>query len=93
MFQGGCGIDEPALVASRARSTENRSGFARMRALDMEQQQSHPVMTMTLLFIVVLLSLQFGVLYSELLGSSPKWTLEFTGPLRNIIDSFYTMFN
>ncbi len=90
--------DGMAVAGSSRRKSGRTSGrsmsqSARMRALDMEQQTSHPIMTMTLLLIVVMLSLQFGVLYSEMLGSSPKWTLEFTGPLRNMIDGFYAMFN
>ena len=48
---------------------------------------------MTLVLIVVILSLQFGITYSELLASDPNWTKELTGPLRNMVDSLYTAFN
>ena len=69
------------------------SQSARMRALDMEKKQSHAFMTATLVFVLMLLSLQFGILYSELLGSSPKWTLEVTSPLRGIVDGMFAAFN
>ena len=73
---------------------DGRDQVARlMRAMEIEQKQSHAFMTATLLFIVILLSLQFGILYSEMLGSSPKWTLEVTNPLRNMVDALYASFN
>ena len=42
---------------------------------------------------LLFLSLQFGVLYSEMLSTSPKWTNEVTSPLRDIVDSMYNTFN
>jgi hypothetical protein len=78
---------------SRRGSRRQMSQSARMRALDMQKKQGHPVMTAMLLGMVVMLSVQFGVLYSELLGSSPQWTLEFTDPLRSVIDACYAQFN
>jgi hypothetical protein len=83
----------PSGRASGRASRRNMSQSARMRALEMEQKKSHAGWTVTLLFVIMLLSLQFGILYSELLGSSPKWTLEVTSPLRNAVEAMYASFN
>jgi hypothetical protein len=89
----GMAVAEMPRKSGRMGSQRSMSQSARMRALEMEKQQSHSVMTAFLLLSVIILSLQFGVLYSELLGSSPKWTLEFTDPLRNAVDGLYASFN
>lgn len=88
--------DGVATVGGKPSQRASRRGMsqsARMRAIEIEQKSSNAGWTVTLLMIVVILALQFGVLYSELLGSSPTWTDELTDPLRRMIDSMYTSFN
>jgi hypothetical protein len=90
------GMADVALPVKGASGRVSRRGMsqsARMRALEIEQSRSHAAFTATLLVAILFLSVQFGVLYSELLGSSPKWNNEVTSPLRGAVESFYTMFN
>ena len=65
----------------------------RMRSLEVQQKQGHGLWTAILLLGVMVLSLQGSICYSEILGTSPKWTNEVTGKLRGMVDSIYVMFN
>jgi len=75
------------------RQSRRMSQSARMRALEIDKRQSHAAWTIVILVMIIFSSLQFGVNYSELLGSSPKWTMEITGALRGLTETVYTWFN
>ncbi len=87
------GVADVGAVKGSRRSRRAMSQSARMRALEIEQKRSHAGWTVTLLFIVILLSAHFGVLYSELLGTHPSWVDDFTNPFRNAVDTLYASFN
>lgn len=86
-------------VATAPRTSQRTSGraklsqSARMRSLEFQQKASHAVWTVGLLIIIMLAMVQFGVMYSEILGSSPSFVLEVTNPLRGMVDSMFTWFN
>lgn len=69
------------------------SQSARMRSLEVQQKQGHAAWTIMLLVGIIMISLQGSIQYSEILGSSPKWTNEIAGPLREMVDTMYTWFN
>lgn len=69
------------------------SASARMRSLEVQQKQGHAAWTIVLLVGIILLSLQGSIQYSEIQGTSPKWTNDITGPLREMVDTMYTWFN
>ena len=80
----------------RSQRTSGRaklSQSARMRSLEFQQRASHAAWTIGLLIIIMLAMVQFGIMYSEILGSSPTFVLEVTSPLRGMVDSMYTWFN
>lgn len=89
--------DGVAAVAGSKRASRRASGrmsqSARMRALEIEQKRSHAVWTIGLLWIVIILCVNFLILYSELHGSSPEWADQLSNPLRNMVDSLYASFN
>ena len=89
------GVAAVGEVKGRAgsRRSGRMSNSARMRALEMEQKRSHAGWTIGLLLCLIMLSLQFMVLYSELLGSTHDWALQLTNPLRNMVDSIYASTN
>ena len=57
--------------------------------MEMEQKNSHALWTIFLLIGLILLSLLFMLLYSELLGSTHDWGLQLSGPCRSVVDSIY----
>ena len=83
----------PGKPSQRASARTKLSQSARMRALEIEKKASHAPWTIGLLLIIVLAMLEFGIMYSETLGSSPSFVLEITNPLRGMVDSVFTMFN
>lgn len=83
----------PGKPSQRASARTKLSQSARMRALEIEKKASHAPWTIALLFIIILAMVQFGIMYSETLGSSPSFVLEITNPLRGMVDSMFTMFN
>lgn len=83
----------PGKPSQRASARTKLSQSARMRALEIEKKASHAPWTIGLLLIIVLAMLEFGIMYSETLGSSPSFVLEITNPLRGVVDSVFTMFN
>jgi hypothetical protein len=87
------GVATAQKPSQRGSARTKLSQSARMRALEIEKRQSHAGWTMTLLVIIILAMLQFGIMYSETLGSSPKFVMEITNPLRGMIDTMYTWFN
>jgi hypothetical protein len=78
---------------SQRGSKRQMSQSARMRSLDVEKKQGHAGWTVAILMGIVILSLQGSVMYSEILGTSPKWTNDITGPLRDMVEGVYTAFN
>ena len=62
---------------------------ARAQIEVVEQKRSHAGWTIGLLICLIMLSLQFMILYSELLGSTHDWALQLTSPLRNAVESIY----
>jgi hypothetical protein len=82
-----------AQKAPSQRGSKRMSQSARMRSLEVQQKQGHPVWTMTLLIGILIASLQGSVCYSEIMGTSPKWTMDITDPLRGMVDTMYTWFN
>jgi excisionase family DNA binding protein len=82
-----------AQKAPSQRGSKRMSQSARMRSLEVQQKQGHPVWTMVLLVGILLASLQGSVCYSEIMGTSPKWTMDLTDPLRGMVDTMYTWFN
>ena len=87
------GVATAQKPSQRASARTKLSQSARMRALEIEKRQSHAAWTMTLLVIIIMAMVQFGIMYSETLGSSPNFVLEITNPLRGMVDSMYTWFN
>ncbi|RMG17311.1 MAG: DNA-binding protein [Planctomycetota bacterium] len=84
----------PGAAAKSGRtSRRGMSQSARMRAMEIEQKQGHAFMTSLLLLGLILLSLQFGILFSEVNESSPKWALEVTSPFTSMVESLYASFN
>jgi hypothetical protein len=79
--------------SQRVSARTKLSQSARMRALEIEKKGSHAAWTIILLIIIMLAMVQFGVMYSEILGSSPSFVLEVTSPLRGMVDSMFTWFN
>ncbi len=78
---------------SQRASRRNMSQSARMRSLEVEKRQSHAAWTIMVVLCFMILSVQGSVMYSEILGTSPKWTNEVTGPFREMVESLYTSFN
>ncbi len=78
---------------SQRASRRNMSQSARMRSLEVQQKQGHAVWTSFLLIGILVASLQGSIQYSEILGTSPKWTNDITGPLRDMVEGVYTAFN
>lgn len=83
----------PGKPSQRASARTKLSQSARMRALEIEKKASHAPWTIGLLLIIILAMVEFGIMYSETLGSSPSFVLEITNPLRGMVDSVFTMFN
>jgi excisionase family DNA binding protein len=75
------------------RGSRRMSQSARMRSLEVQQKQGHAAWTVALLLGVLILSIQGSICYSEIMGTSPKWTNEITGPLRNMVDGMFASFN
>lgn len=82
-----------AVKGSRRASRRNVSASTRMRALEIEQKSSHAAWTIGILISVILLCVHFGILYSDLRGTTPQWVDELTNPMRNMVDSLYVTFN
>jgi len=78
---------------SQRGSKRNMSQSARMRSLEIEKRQSHVLWTLILVVGIFVVSLQGGIMYSEMLGTAPKWTNDLTNPLRRSVDTVYTWFN
>ncbi|MCA8924663.1 MAG: helix-turn-helix domain-containing protein [Planctomycetes bacterium] len=81
-------------AASRRRAAGSRrmSQSSRMRALEIEKKQSHVVWTGFLLAVIMFCSLQFGINFSEILGSSPAWIGDASRTLTGITESVWGMF-
>lgn len=90
---GMADVELPVKGASGRVSRRGMSQSARMRALEIEQARSHAPFTAIILLGIIFLALQFGILYSEMLGSEPKWNNDLTSPFRGAVESIYTMFN
>ena len=80
-------------AAASRRGSRRMSQSARMRSLEIEQQKGHAAWTITLVVGLCLICLHGGIMFSEVLGSSPETILEITGPLRNMVDGMYVSFN
>lgn len=89
----GVAVAEGGKQPSQRGSRRQMSQSARMRSLDIEKKQGAPAWTIALLFGIIFLSLQGSIGYSEILGTSPKWTNDLTGPFRDMIDTMFTWFN
>ncbi|MCO5172255.1 MAG: helix-turn-helix domain-containing protein [Planctomycetes bacterium] len=83
----------PGKQPSQRGSKRAMSQSTRMRSLEVQQKQGHAAWTVMLLVGIMLASLQGSIQYSEILGTSPKWTNEVTGALREMVDTMYTWFN
>lgn len=82
-----------AVKGSRRASRRGTSASTRMRALEIEQKSSHAAWTIGVLVSVIILCVHFGILYSDLRGTTPQWVDELTNPMRNMVDSLYATFN
>lgn len=69
------------------------SQSARMRSLDIEKRRGAPMWTLALVIGIVVLSLHGSIAYSEILGTTPKWTNDLTNTPREMVDAMYTWFN
>ena len=77
---------EVAPVKGRSGRARQQSQSARLRALEIEQKKSHAGMTGALLFSLMLLALQAGVLSNLMQDVTPDWLEGWTGFFRGIVD-------
>lgn len=89
----GVAVAAPGGKAPSQRGSRRMSQSARMRSLEVQQKQGHATWTIFLLLGIMMMSYQGAIQYSEVLGSTPKWTNEIAGPLREMVDTMYTWFN
>lgn len=79
---------------SGRRSGSSRRSSVRMRALAIQQKTSHPAWTaVVLLFILVPLVLQGGVLYNDAVGAEPEWVMGISESLRGMVDGLFVSLN
>ena len=84
---------EVAPVKGRSGRARSQSQSARLRALEIEQKKSHAGMTFALLFTLLLLALQAGVLSNLMQDVTPEWLEGLTGFFRGPVESIFGMFN
>lgn len=70
------------------------SSSVRMRALAIQQQNSHAAWTGVLLVLVMLpLVLQGGILYNDVVSVEPEWVFKVSKGLRGMVDGIFVALN
>ena len=88
------GVEVGAVKGGRA--SQRRSGrqgqSARLRALELEQKKSHTFFTALLLFGLIFLALEGGILSNDIQGVTPDWLEGLTGFFRGPTEGLFGAF-